>query len=166
MSTYVVVNTYTHTVTHVAARMMLTLKEIIRGIGLDPGYLTDQWPTLERGLTAWLTSQHLQRVVLEIFHPTTKALVARWDLDVIYGYTGDGSLWADTDAIRYSIAKAGLVAGRCEYRIVVTTKPGRPAVDGWGPATLKSTDGFTRYAVGSTIGGNGIAAQAAYWVKR
>lgn len=165
MSTFTVAITYTHTVTHVTTKMLLTLKEIIREIGLDPARFTDSWDTYERAISTWLSSRDLQRVTLEVYNPTTNALVARWDLDVVYATVGDGSLWVDTAAIRYSIAKAGLVASTCKYDLILTTALGRPDVAGWGPVDFRSTEGFRRYSVGATIGGSGLAAQAAYWSR-
>jgi hypothetical protein len=165
MSTSVVVNTYTHTSTYVASKLLLSIKEIVRASGLDPSTLSDQWETLERGISTWLESRHLRTVTLEIFTASTRTLVKRWDLDIIYGYTGDGTLWTDTDALRYSILKAGAVPSLCSYRVVVRTAPGEPTIAGWSDTTFLSTESFTRYAVGSSIGGNGIGANAAYWVK-
>src|SRR5258708_39759513 len=107
MSTSVVVNTYTQTATYVAAKLVLSIKEIVRASGLDPSQLSDQWETLERGISTWLESRHLRTVTLEIFKASTRELVKRWDLDIIYGYRGDGTLWTDTNALRYSILKAG-----------------------------------------------------------
>jgi len=43
MSTFTVAITYTHTVAHVSTKMLLSIKEIIREIGLDPGQFTDDW---------------------------------------------------------------------------------------------------------------------------
>jgi hypothetical protein len=86
-------------------------------------------------------------------------------MDVVYATVGDGALWVDTAAVRYSIAKAGLVASSCRYDIILTTAPGRPDVTGWGPCHFRSTNGFKRYAVGATIGGNGLSTQTAYWSR-
>src|SRR5438046_464078 len=116
MSTVVSVNTLTHTVTYVTSKMLLSLKEIIREIGLNPSKLTSDWPTLENGIAKWLESRHLERVTLEVYNPKTDGLVYRWDMDVVYGYTGDGSLWVDTDAIKYAIAKEGCSPAQCQYR--------------------------------------------------
>lgn len=165
MSAVVSVNTLTYTITYVTAKMLLSLKEIIRDIGLDPSTLTEDWSTYENGIATWLESRHLQRVTLEVYDPETDKLVARWDLDVVYGSTGDGSLWVDIDAIRYAIAKAGLVPAQCKYAVKLHNKPGRPEVPGWRGCEYRSTDGFRRYAIGATIGGNGIGAETAYWRK-
>src|SRR5689334_18189456 len=94
VSTY----TITHSVTHVTSNMLLTIKEIIREIGLDPAKLTDQWASLEKAMSTWLGSRHLTKVTMEIYDPNKSYnnLVGRWDIDVVYGYEGDGSFWVDT----------------------------------------------------------------------
>lgn len=166
MSTVVNVNTLTHTISYVTSKMLLSLKEIIREIGLDPGKLTEGWDTYERGISAWLESRHLRQVILEVYDPKNDNLVTRWDMKVVYGYTGDGSLWVDIDAIRYSIAKAGLVPSSCDYRLLVDNAPDRPDIPGWAACEFRSTDEFSRYSIGATVGGNGISAEAAYWRKR
>lgn len=164
MSTYTVSITYTHTVTYVTTKMLLTLKEIIREIGLDPARFTDSWDSNERAISTWLASRHLQRVTLEVYDPRTNALVTRWDMDVIYASVGDGALWVDTAAVRYAIAKAGLVPSSCRYSLILTA-PGGADVSGWGSCDFRSTDGFKRFAVGATVGGNGLSAQTAYWSR-
>jgi hypothetical protein len=166
MSTFVVVNTYTHSATYVADKMLLSLKEIIRDSGLSPEKLTDQWATLQNGIGAWLGSRHLESVILEVFDPDADKLVGRWDFDICYGTAGDGSMWVNTEDIKYHIRKAGHWPSLCTYRIVVTTKAGRPAVIGWSATTLRSTAGFVRQSIGTTIDANGyVGAGTAYWRK-
>lgn len=165
MSTYTVAITYTHTVTYVTTKMLLTLKEIIREIGLDPTRFTGRWSSYELAISTWLDSRHLHRVMLEVYDPGTDALVTRWDMDVVYASIGEGVLWVDTAAVRYAIAKAGFVASACRYEVILHTAPGSPDVVGWGPCTLRSTQGFRRYSVGATVGGNGLLANTAYWSR-
>ncbi len=163
MSTAVTVNTYSHTVTHVTAKMLYSLQRIVQQIGLDPSKIAAEWEDLERGISTWLGSNHLREVVLEVWDPSTDKAITRWDITVNYGYAGDGSLWADIDGIRYAIRKAGTVPVLCDYQIVVDLAPGYAPVRGWGNATLRSTAHLKRYSIGSTIGGNGIAAETSYW---
>ena len=92
MSTTVSVNTYSHTATYVATKLLLSLKEIILGIGLDPAKLSRDWDVLEDGISSWLETRDLERVVLEIHSERTGSLLTRWDLEIQYGYTGDGTL--------------------------------------------------------------------------
>ena len=165
MSTFTVSYTYTHTVTHVTTKMLLLVKEIIRESGLDPAKFAADWDTYERAVATWLASRHLQRVTLEVFNPKTNALVTRWDLDVVYATVGGGSLWVDTDAIRYSIAKAGTAPATCRYEVKLTAAPGHSAVAGWSACEFRATSGLQRYSVGSTVGGDGITAEAAFWRK-
>jgi len=158
-------HTNVHTVTHVTSKMLLTLKEIIREIGLNPDKLADSWASLENATSTWLVSQHLTKVVLEVFNPDNDKLVVRWDLDVVYGYEGDGSFWADTFAIKYAILKAGQVPSRCRYDFLLGTKLGRPDVVGWGPSSYRATEGFERYGLGATVGAPGIGTNVFYWSK-
>ncbi len=164
--TSVAVNTYTHSVTYVADNILKSMKDIIRLSGLDPTNLVDGWSSKTRALQAWLHSRHLETVVLEIFDPTTRALVGRWDIDVIYTTgAGDGGFWTDTDQIKYDVRKAGLLPSEARYRLLLQNKPGRPDVDGWEPAEYRSTEGFARHSLGSTIEHSGLGGNAAYWRK-
>jgi Bacterial HORMA domain 2 len=165
MSTSTFVISYTYTVTYVTAKILHLLSNIIRDIGLDPGRLARDWQVIEDGISTWLASRHLQRITLEVYDPTTNDLITRWDMDVVYSSVGDGTLWFDAAAIRYAIAKAGLVPSSCLYDIKVKTLPNEPAVAGWHSCTFRSTDGFKRYGVGATIGGNGLATETAHWSR-
>lgn len=163
--TAVSVNTYTHSVTYVADNILKSLKDIIRMTGLDPSELVGDWELNRRGVAAWLDSGHLERVVLEIFDPATSLLIVRWDIDVVYGYSGDGGFFTDTEQLRYHIRKAGLAPSQARYRLLLHHSPGAPNVAGWSSATLRSTDGFSRQSLGSTIQHNGLGANTSYWRK-
>lgn len=164
--TSVTVNTYTHSVTYVADNILKSMKDIVRLSGLDPANLVDSWESKMKALQAWLGSRHLETVVLEIFDPKTDALVGRWDIDVIYTTgTGDGGFWTDTEQIKYHIRKAGLAPSEARYRLLLQNKTGRPDVEGWGTAQYRSTDGFVRQSLGSTIEHNGLGGSTAYWRK-
>lgn len=167
MSTFTTVNTYTHAVTFVANKLLQCLKDIVRLSGLNPEKLTNDWKVIEGGLAKWLDTKHLERVTLEVFNPTTDALVGRWDLEISYGWSGgDGGFWIDTDQIRYQILKQGILPSSCGYRVIVHNKPGRPDVVGWSSATYRSTDGFVRQSIGTTLDASGLGACAAYYRKK
>jgi hypothetical protein len=155
----------THSVIYVADNILKSFKDIIRLSGLDPTNLVESWASKMLALKTWLESGHLECVVLEVFDPTTDALVGRWDIDVIYGASGDGSFWTDTEQIKYHIRKAGLWPSQARYRLLMENKPGRPDVSGWGPAEYRSTEGFARHSLGSTIEHNGLEGRAGYWRK-
>jgi hypothetical protein len=164
--TGVAVNTYTHSVTYVADNILKSMKDIIRLSGLDPANLVDGWSNKMRALQAWLGSRHLETVVLEIFNPKTDALVGRWDIDVIYTTgSGDGGFWTDTEQIKYHVRKAGLAPSEARYRLLLQNKTGRPEVEGWTSAEYRSTEGFVRQSLGSTIEHSGLGGSAAYWRK-
>lgn len=163
MSTYVAVYTYTHSITYVTEKMLLSLKEIIRESGLSPEKLASEWTTLQRGINKWLETRHLEQLILEVYNPRTNALLHRWDFDIAYDISGDGTMWVDTDDIKYHIQKAGVWASTCDYSVIAITKPGRPDVAGWSRTTLRSTDGLVRHSIGTTLNGNGLGSRTAYW---
>ncbi|HEY9537770.1 MAG TPA: HORMA domain containing protein [Kiloniellaceae bacterium] len=164
--TIVAVNTYTHSVTYVADNILKSMKDIILLSGLDPTNLVDGWASKMRALQTWLASRHLDVVVLEILNSKTDALIGRWDIDVVYTTgSGDGGFWTDTDQIRHHVRKAGLAPSEARYRLLLQVRPGSPDVDGWGDAEYRSTNGFVRHSLGSTIEHNGLSGSAAYWRK-
>jgi hypothetical protein len=166
MSSHVSVNTYTHSVTHVTGEMIRSLKDIIRWSGLSLDKILDDWSSVERAVHTWLGSKHLKKVTLEVYNPNTNSLVVRWDIDVDYSYDpGDnGSLWADHDAIRHAILKAGVVPSSCKYEFKLLA-PGGAKVLGWGPSPYRSTVGFTQHSLGTTIGAGSLASSTSYWRK-
>ncbi|ASR08873.1 HORMA domain containing protein [Rhizobium leguminosarum bv. viciae] len=163
--TTVVVNTYTHSVTYVADNILKSLKDIIRLSGLDPSQLVESWENTMRALKTWLGSQDLERVVLEVYNKKTQALIVRWDIDIVYSWSGGGGFWTDTDQLKYHIRKAGVAPSDASYDILIKTKQGRPDVPGWGKGAYRSTDGFVRHNLGSTIEHSGLGGSAAYWRK-
>ncbi len=169
MTTAVYVNTTTYATTHVATNMLGSLRAIIKGSGLNPGLLRDQWNTLEHGIATWLTSGHLTTVTLEVYDPgkSPDDFAGRFDFTVDYGYYpgGDGDLWLDPDTVAYAIRKNGSYPGRCQYRIVIDCTPGYPQIPGWTATTYRSTAGFTRHTVGTALGGGSLGAGLSYYAK-
>jgi hypothetical protein len=165
MST-VVVNTYTHSVTYVADNILKSMKDIIRLSGLDPSNFIGDWESNLMATRTWLDSGDLLKVVLEIYEPTTNALITRWDIDIAYGWSGgDGGFWTDTDQLRYAIRKASIAPGDAGYRFVLQNKPGRPDVAGWSSTTYRSTEGMVRQSLGTTIEHSGLGANTSYLRK-
>jgi hypothetical protein len=168
MSTFVAVNTYTHSVTFVANNILMCLQDIVRRSGLNPEKIASDWDVLEAGLAKWLQTQHLKAITLEIYDPRTSELIHRWDFSITYAWNGGsgGGFWVDTDQIRYFILKQGLAPSAADYRVVVDNKPGRPDGAGWQSTTCRSTDGFVRQSIGTTMDANGLAAGATYYRKK
>ena len=164
--TSVAVNTYTYSVAYLADNILKSFKDIVRMSGLDPGKLVANWETNMLALKTWLGTGDLERVILEVFNPKTGTLIVRWDIDVVYNWSsGDGSFWTDTEQLKYHIRKAGLAPSDATYDILIKNKPRRPDVPGWGTGSYRSTDGFVRHSLGSTIEHNGLGGSAAYWRK-
>jgi hypothetical protein len=162
----VAVFSYTHSVTHVADNILKSLKDIIRGSGLDPAKLVGEWQVLLAGISHWLETQHLEMVILEIFDPVSDELIHRWDINVVYNWSPDaGSFWTDTDQLRYALRKLGLAPSQARYRVMVQNKSGWPPVSGWGSGNTRSTAGMVRQSLGTTVEHNGLGAAASHWRK-
>lgn len=165
-STAVGVYTNVHSYTYVTNQLLNSIKRIVQLSGLDPAKMTGEWETLERGIRIWLGDGDLEEVHLEVYNKSTDKLVGRWDFEIFYGQTGDGSFWQDPDDIKYHIRKVGLNPANCDYRIVTTTSEGRQNVTGWSSTSLRPTDGFIRQSIGTTIGAGSITTGASYWRPR
>jgi hypothetical protein len=165
--TSVSVYTYTHSVTYVADNILTTLKNILVLSGLDPRDLVNSRESKMRAIKAWLNSQHLEKVVLEVFDPRTQSLLGRFDIEIAYNWNGDSSasFWADTDQIRYALKKAGVLPGTARYSVILVLKPGAPSVEGWSACDFRSTAGFARQSLGTTIEHNGLGAATSHWRK-
>jgi len=158
---------YTHSVTYVADNILKSLKDIIRLSGLDPSGFVDDWATNLLALKTWLDSEDLEKVILEIYNPSSNNLITRWDIDVVYSWTSDdGSFWTDTDQLKYAILKAGVLPSLAKYTLLLKTKPGRPDVPGWSKSSYRSTEGMVKQSLGSTVEHSGLGAQAGYWRQR
>ena len=162
--TAVITYSRTQSVTYVSDNILKSLKDIIRLSGMDPTNFVNNAQINMRGIKAWLESEDLKQVILEIFNPISNELILRWDIDVRYSWlAGDGNFWTDTDQLRCAIRKAGIAPSTAKYDLLLRTKPGRPNVAGWSPATLRSTQDMVRQSLGLTIEHNGLGASAAYW---
>jgi Bacterial HORMA domain 2 len=161
--------------------MLGSIRDIIKGSGLNASQMREQWDVLECGIAAWLASGHLKAVIPEVYDPRkhSDGLVGRFGFTIDYGYYpgGDGDLWLDPETVAHGIRKNGSFPAGCEYRIVADCTPGypavagwqvttyRPAVAGWQVTTYRSTTGFTRHTVGTTIGGGSLGAGLAYYTR-
>lgn len=164
MTVSVAVRSYTHATTYVANNILKSLKDIILYSGLDPGKLVDEWKVLHLGISSWIESRHLNKLVLEVYDPASNRLVGRWDVSITYDWTdGDGQFWTDTDAIRFAIKKSGVLPSTAWYRVVAVTAEGRPRVDGWSSTTLRSTDGLVEQRIGTSIEASGLSGGISYY---
>ncbi|MGQ5525333.1 hypothetical protein ACUHMQ_19010 [Chitinimonas sp. PSY-7] len=162
--TTVATYSYTHSVTYVADNILKSLKDIIRLSGLDPDHFASHWTSNLLAVKTWLESGHLERAILEVYDPKSDSLIIRWDVDVVYTWAaGDGSFWTDTDQLKYAIRKAGVTPSQAKYSFLLQNKPGRPDVQGWGPASYRSTDGMVKQSLGATVEHSGLGANAGYW---
>lgn len=159
------VYTYSHSVTYVSDNILKSFKDIIRLSGLDPSHLTSQWPVLLSGISTWISTGHLERVILEVYNPANDSLIIRWDIDVVYTWSSsdDGTFWMDTEQLKYAIKKTGIAPSDAKYRLLVTNKPGAGSVSGWSTSALRSTENMIKQSLGSAIEHSGLGANTSYW---
>ena len=162
--TAVSVHSYAYSVSYVTDNILKSLKDIILASGLSPAGLTDDWADLHLAISTWVQSEHLERVILEVFNPGTDALITRWDIDIVYAWDGSaGRFWTDTTQLKYAIQKQGIWPSDARYRVLLKNKPGRPQVGSWGPVTARSLDGFVRQSLGTTVEHSGLGGSTHYW---
>jgi len=162
--TSVITYSRTQSVTYVADNVLKSLKDIIRESGMDPSKFVNDTEVNMRGIKTWLASEHLERITLEIYNPSTDKLIRRWDIEVRYDWSsGDATFWTDTEQLKWAIKKAGIAPSSAKYDLILHNKTGRPNVSGWSPCNYRSTDGMVRQSLGSTIEHNGLGASASYW---
>jgi hypothetical protein len=167
MTVSVAVRSYTHSVTYVADNILKSLKDILLYSGLDPGKLSADWQVLHLGIKTWIESEHLRKVVLEVFTPSNDELVGRWDIEIAYEWTSaDGHFWADTEMIRAAIKKAQVPPSAAQYAIKVSLRDAYPTVTGWSSTTFRSTSGMIEQRIGTTVEAIGLSGGVSYYRKR
>lgn len=164
MSSHVYTYNLTHSVTFLSDAMRNVLRDLIVEYGLDPAKLTDDWDVIERGIRAWINSGHLEKIVIEFYRPGSDVASARWDFPVLY--TGSGvsdDMWHDKTYFRQLIAKSARPSSDCFYTIILKNSAGRPEVDGFVPATFRSTAQLARRDAGTVVATGHLSANAEYW---
>jgi Bacterial HORMA domain 2 len=154
----------THSITFLSDNLRNTLREVIREYGIGPDKLMQDWVTIERGIKVWLTSGHLNSVVVEFYKPGSSVASARWDFPTGYEGSGvDDDMWMDKAYLRQLIAKSARPTLDCTYRIILSVKPGAQAVDGFSPCTYLSTGNLAARSAGTVIATSHMTAAAVYW---
>lgn len=163
------VGSHTHTATYVATNLLRSLRQLLTAAGLDPGKFMSSWSLWEDGVAHWLSQRSLESLVLEIYDPADAVndFRGRFDFTLDYSYGGDGDLWIDPDTIAFTVMKSGSYPSSCRYRLVATTASWAtdPPTGTWILVSLRSTEGFTRHNVGTSVAGGSTAASLSYYRK-
>lgn len=154
-STSTATYTQVHTVNFLTNEIWNQLRMVIRESGLDAAQFVEDEALYTRGMRTWLTSGHLDYVYIEIYEKQTDKLIKRWDIKIKQDSSGNKTLWADIEGIRYAIVKAGKLPSGCSYSIKIQNKPGRPDVDGFVKCSERSTSHLIVGSVGTTATANG-----------
>lgn len=155
--------TFTHVTTYFADKMLMLLGNIIRDSGLDMAHFTSVRSDLELGIKTWLESGHLKKVTLEIFKPGTTSLIRRWDLEWDKCGSAEAGFWVDIADIKYHMAKLGLIAKSCSYRLLVDRTAGYQLLPGWESVAFADASALKQFSLGATISAGGNVARTTYW---
>ena len=144
--------------------MRTFLKLLVNHYGLDPQGVVDAWTNwVDRAARAWLESGDLLSIVIEFYRPNADTASARWDFPVRYDGNGADEMWVDRAFFQDAIAKATAPPSGCTYRILLTTKEGRPDVAGVSSTSFLSINGLTAREAGTIIATPDLMASARYY---
>lgn len=164
MSTHTFTYNRTHTAIFVADNMGNLIRDIIVWSKLDPTKLVDDWKVVGEAVRTWLRTEDLLEVILEFYLPGKDEAAARWDFPVSYDGSGVGDdMWVAKELVRRTIEKSQMPPANATYRVVLTTRNGRPDVSGMGSTTLRTTTGLTGRESGTAIATPDIMASLKYW---
>jgi hypothetical protein len=166
MNTYAYAHTYnrSHAIVFMSDYLRLALREVIWENGLNPNKLVQDWETVERGIDTWLRSGHLKRIVIEFYKPGTSQASARWEFPIVYSGSGvDDDMWLDNAYLRRLIAKSARPTVDCTYRVILSTAPEAPHVNGFADCNFLSTDRLIARQAGTVIATGYMTAGVAYW---
>lgn len=168
MSTSTATSTATYsrvqTVNFVTDEIWNKLRVVIRDSGLDAATFVSKQEKYTKAIKTWLESGHLEKVYIEIYDKISDKLLLRWDVNVYQDSSGYTQLWADTEGIRYAIAKAGKAPANCNYDIKISCKAGWPDLDGWNRNGSERPKGHLKSnSVGTTATANGFVVKMDFY---
>lgn len=154
----------TQTSIFVSDKMRTFIKLLVNHYGLDPQGVVDAWTDwVDRAARTWLESGDLLAIVIEFYRPNADTASARWDFPVRYDGNGVDEMWVDKAFFRDAIAKATAPPSGCTYRILLTTRDGRPDVPGVSRTSFLSINGLTAREAGTIIATPDLMASARYY---
>lgn len=161
------VNVAARSFVHTAQKLVELTSAIARGRGLGQKYLIDNLPAIERGLRTWLVSKHLESMRVEIWDPRTDKAVEVYEFHVRYEPLrgGEETFESQSERLDEELAKLHSLRPGLLWRIIVATKPDRPAVEGWTPTTPRDTGPLTRREAGRMISSAACSTELIYFIE-
>jgi hypothetical protein len=154
----------TQTAIFVSDKMRNFLKLLVNRYGLNPEGVLDAWKEwVDRAVRWYLESGELIGIIIEFWQPGSDKAAARWDFPMRYDGNGVDEMWVDRVFFEEALAKATAPPAGCNYRIVLTTKPGTPDIAGVSSTNLRSTSGLTSREAGTVIATPDLMASARYY---
>lgn len=162
--TYTASYTRTHTAAYVADKMRVLLTDLVRDYGLDPKALQDSWSgSVGEAARQWMASGHLSTITIEFYTPGATVAAARWDFPVRYDAAGVNDLWVDKTFLRETVAKGKAPPPGCVYRVVLSQRPGAPAMPGMVDCDFKDVSALQGRDAGTVISTPDLYASVRYY---
>jgi hypothetical protein len=160
------VNVAVYPVIYVSNEVLNFLIRIVDRRGLDLAYINRNRNIISDGLLDWLSTRHLQKVILEIYDDSGR-VVERFDLCFEYSSVVPSSSDSvfETNLRKLENFLDGLpnLHSKLAYRIVAILSPGAPEVPGWSPTKLRSVDHLKKKRLGGIIKADYIGVAMEYW---
>ena len=159
------VKTAVYPIVYVANEIMNTLIRIVDRRGLSMDYINRHRETLLDGIFTWLSTRHLEKLVLEIYNGET--VIERHDLNFSYSKvvpsTTHSKFETNLRKLEDFLSKLPSLEEGLQYRVVVVLKEGAPDVPGWKPTRLRPVDHLRHQNLGDLIKADYIGVAFEYW---
>lgn len=156
----------THTAAYVSDKIAGLMKRLVNTCGHDPTGVADAWTAwVDRAARTWMESGHLIAFKIQFHMPGETLIRGGMEFPVRYDGDGEAELYVDEDHFRGSIAKAEMPPRGAVYRIVLSTSPGAPPVNGVGDVADFSMGSLIAREAGTVIVTPDLMASARYYRK-
>lgn len=161
------VNVAVYPITYVSNEVLNFLIRIVDRRGLDLGYINRNKNIISDGLFSWLSTRHLEKLILEIYDTGKNRVVERFDMNFEYSAvvpsTQDSIFETNLRKLEDFLENLPSLHSNLAYRIVAVVGPGAPEVPGWSPTKLRSVDHLGNQNLGGMIKADYIGVAMEYW---
>lgn len=161
------VNIAVYPVTYVSNEVLNFLIRIIDRRGLNLDYINVHKNTLVDGLFTWLSTRHLEKLILEIYDSSTDKVLERFDMCFEYSAvvptTSDSIFESNLKKLEDFLEKLPKLSSNSNYRVIVILSEGAPEVPGWSPTSLRPVDHLKNLKLGGLIKADYIGVAMEYW---
>lgn len=161
-------NVMARSYTYTANALIHLASAITTARGLDQDYLQENLGVIEKGLRTWLFGHWLEALRVEVWDPRAEQAVEAYEFRISYDpYAGGAGEAYETqaDRLRAELARLPKLRPGLSWRIIVTTKAGRPDVPGWNATKARDTSHLSRREAGQVTTSPGCSTELTYFIE-